>query len=858
MSTGGSIMVRRLVTAAAAGVLAVAGLSTAGPAAATPVTSVAAATTVQGWSTLPSTLSTGATVQILSNNARAMRMFRLDWRKPSQPWMLGTPTPAAAGVVKVLPPAVGTYQVRLVVPAVGTYAGYTSPERTVERLPAPGKYVALGDSYAAGEGLGPYRPETNVSAKGATFNPCHRSANDAYATKLLGGKYVVRPTVTGAARTFWACSGATVDTMTMLRADLAPTHGEFRKGEPNQLPIIPGHATSPVGPATRWISLSVGGNDAGFVPVVKSCVLAYVTLPTGKSAAVRVPNVAGCEKEIATRTASLPTVENSLYFAYRKLLDAAPSAKLVVVGYPRTLPDDVSRGTTLHIDAANRTAVGLPVSSTKLCVTNPSVKVQGSKVVLGVADVHVKALNEFEKRLNAAALQAAKRVAWDGYRSRIAFAETWSSSVAHNCTGNTANVSVNGVMFSQALRGMDDLKALSTASFHPTKVGAQRIGARVEAAFSTNWDPGAAPPKLSGAILASGNYHTCRLDTAGKAWCWGRLTAAWRGNQGSSDDRGSPTLVAGGQMFTALTATGHGTCGIGTDKYARCWGISWPGQQDARYQTTPVNVSSGHPFTALSANQPTPYTSQASTACGIDTTRSTWCWGSNTSSEFGAGNSFTQTYSNVPVRVAGAHSFLDVSVGITHVCAVDAGRKAWCWGNNYRGQLGDDLPTASDVPMPVTGNHYFTTVTAGHGSTCGIDTTKKAWCWGGNYYGEFGNGTTSYTGHPTEVSGGHQFSTIRMTNGYVCALDGAGKAWCWGYAMYGQLGDGDTSTHSRLTPNAVVGGHTFTALSVGTETACAVDTGGKTWCWGDGNRGQLGDGDLSNHWTATPRLVTGV
>ena len=61
-------------------------------------------------------------------------------------------------------------------------------------------YVALGDSYASGEGLGDYEPGTDVKAS-PKRNVCHRSA---HAFSQLGA--IVLPDVTD--RSFWACSGA--------------------------------------------------------------------------------------------------------------------------------------------------------------------------------------------------------------------------------------------------------------------------------------------------------------------------------------------------------------------------------------------------------------------------------------------------------------------------------------------------------------------------------------------------------------------------------------------------------------------------------------------------------------------------
>jgi hypothetical protein len=57
-----------------------------------------------------------------------------------------------------------------------------------------------------------------------------------------------------------------------------------------------------------------------------------------------------------------------------------------------------------------------------------------------------------------------------------------------------------------------------------------------------------------------------------------------------------------------------------------------------------------------------------------------------------------------------------------------------------------------------------------------------------------------------------------------CGLTAAGAAWCWGDNNRGGLGDG--TIVSRSTPGAVLGGHVFTTLTVGGTHACGLEVGG--------------------------------
>ena len=86
-----------------------------------------------------------------------------------------------------------------------------------------------------------------------------------------------------------------------------------------------------------------------------------------------------------------------------------------------------------------------------------------------------------------------------------------------------------------------------------------------------------------------------------------------------------------------------------------------------------------------------------------------------------------------------------ITAGWWHTCGIDTTGKAWCWGWDASGQVGDGNASQADkyTPTAVADNHTFTQLTAGSSHTCGIDTTGKAWCWGNDFYGQIGDGNAS-------------------------------------------------------------------------------------------------------------------
>ncbi len=74
---------------------------------------------------------------------------------------------------------------------------------------------------------------------------------------------------------------------------------------------------------------------------------------------------------------------------------------------------------------------------------------------------------------------------------------------------------------------------------------------------------------------------------------------------------------------------------------------------------------------------------------------------------------------------------------------------------------------------------------------------------------------------------------------FTCALDRAGAAWCWGNNDRGQLGNGSELPSTR--PVRVVNLGRALMLAAGSDHACALVEGGEVWCWGANASRQLGD-----------------
>jgi alpha-tubulin suppressor-like RCC1 family protein len=306
----------------------------------------------------------------------------------------------------------------------------------------------------------------------------------------------------------------------------------------------------------------------------------------------------------------------------------------------------------------------------------------------------------------------------------------------------------------------------------------------------------------------------------------------------------NPPLVG----VTSIDAGSQFACAVAQQGTVQCWGGGTFWGELAR--STPGRAAA--PVEGLSGTA-VDVTAGSSHACAVAQSGALHCWGSNQGGQLGslAAGAFN---SQLPVAILGLSSVVSASAGDLHTCAVTSAGLVRCLGANGAGQLGDGTTTASIVPVTAVASGA-TRVSAGTHFNCAL-VAGAAKCWGEGSLGQLGDGAAVLRTSPVQVmSLAASVVDVSAGHGHACAVTSSGGVKCWGQNDRGQLGDGTLA--NRFTPVDVLGlGAGIVAVSTGFAHTCALRNDGAMFCWGENGSGQLGDGTTGGR--AIPGMVVGL
>lgn len=210
---------------------------------------------------------------------------------------------SGAGILSLVPISVqypGLYDVRNLLAANADVVYPTGYEgKPIRSELPPVSYVAMGDSFSSGEGNPPFEYGTDTG--GTNENRCHRSPQ-AYPRLLQSDSSLeLGPTA------FVACSGATT-------ADVL--YGGSGEGNWSEGPQVDALSED-----TEIVTITIGGNDVGFVWFAADCFIADCS-------------VGSSNYNYTADKIEDPDFQEALESTYLEILGEAQNAQVYVLNYP--------------------------------------------------------------------------------------------------------------------------------------------------------------------------------------------------------------------------------------------------------------------------------------------------------------------------------------------------------------------------------------------------------------------------------------------------------------------------------------------------------------------------------------------
>jgi alpha-tubulin suppressor-like RCC1 family protein len=296
--------------------------------------------------------------------------------------------------------------------------------------------------------------------------------------------------------------------------------------------------------------------------------------------------------------------------------------------------------------------------------------------------------------------------------------------------------------------------------------------------------------------LSVGDAHACVIvGPQNELWCWGDNTFVQLGDSRIKGSTASPIpFLRDGAALTGVTAFAAGrnsTCAVVEAGQVVCSGDSTDGVLGDDVGPEPaasVLVLRGAAFLTDALQIGIGLTH----ACIVNAMHGVECWGGNRAGQLGQGHKDPASPGAHAVR--GLASGVDaIAVGSNHACALASG-KVYCWGSNSYGELGTrDSSAANDEPSEVTGIDDATSVSAGVNATCVERRDHSTVCFGNDLYGQIGSTLEVVPSKGPIAPDVGALKHVRTKGYHACGIRQDGAAICWGKNASGELGLGTKS-----------------------------------------------------------------
>ena len=372
--------------------------------------------------------------------------------------------------------------------------------------------------------------------------------------------------------------------------------------------------------------------------------------------------------------------------------------------------------------------------------------------------------------------------------------------------------------------------------------------------------------------ISAGGVHTVAIDEEGKVYTWGYNEFGQPGD-GTTTNSVLPICISDkenelkGKRIVDISAGGAHTVALDEEGKVYTWGYNEFGQLgDGTTTNSTLPICISEKGNELKGKKIVDVSAGYGHTVAIDEEGKIYAWGFNEYGQLGDG---TTTYSVLPICISDKENGLkgkrivDISAGGGHTVAIDEEGKAYTWGNNEYGQLGDGTTTNSVLPICISDKENelkgkkIVDVSAGYGHTVALDEEGKVYTWGDNAVGQLGDGKANDIVAPIHIHSAEpicltdkenelkRMKTVKVVTEKteviteVISLAESGKIYIWEvgdetaiYALPICISDEDTELKGKR----------IVDISAGKNYIVALDEEGKVYTWGNNEVGELGDG----------------
>eukprot|EP00300_Choanocystis_sp_HF-7_P018923 c20184_g1_i3.p1 GENE.c20184_g1_i3~~c20184_g1_i3.p1 ORF type:complete len:1273 (-),score=308.81 c20184_g1_i3:865-4638(-) len=188
-----------------------------------------------------------------------------------------------------------------------------------------------------------------------------------------------------------------------------------------------------------------------------------------------------------------------------------------------------------------------------------------------------------------------------------------------------------------------------------------------------------------------------------------------------------------------------------------------------------------------------------------------------------------------------------VSAGTDHAAIVTDDLQVYTWGKGMHGRLGHGTEKDELIPQPVAAlrDAHIVQVACGGMHTAALSVDGEVWVWGAGSDGQLGHGRWHDVLQPLKLDlGGHKIKQVALGYASSAVLTMSGHLFTWGNGEQGQLGNGQKQNVNAPTP-VDFGDELIRYIAVGFKHMAALTEKGEVFTWGVGVDGQLGRGHRS-------------